>query len=199
MRFGWIITLFPLLLLVAACSREKKHEGEGVFERLEFTVDSSKLGTKISVGGVALYAPKGWEAVDSSSMVQLVGIAARDTSEMRLRPEWAFKTEGGGPMLLVSRFPRATRLGPNFVPWAGEVAKVYREQRPEARVEEQWMSVSGVEALQLYSQSAQLIHLKILLSAEGPGSLDYTVPATMWPNQVRSVESSLGSLRKVYP
>lgn len=102
-------------------------------------------------------------------------------------------------MLLVSRFPKAAKLGPNFVPWAGEVAKVYREQRPESRVEEQWMSVSGVEALQLYSQSAQLIHLKILLNADEPVSLDYTVPAATWPNLARSVESSLGSLRKVYP
>lgn len=191
--------MLSLLVLAAACSKEKKTSGEGVFEPLEFAVDSSKLGALIEVGGLRLHAPASWINLDSSAMQQLVGVASRDTSEMQLRPERAFKREGGGPMLLVSRFPKVVKLGAQFVPWAGEVAKVYRDQRKDVVVQEHWMSVSGVEALQLYAQSAKLVHVKILLNADEPISLDYTVPVDMWPEEVRAVESSLGSLRKVYP
>ncbi|MBL0061774.1 MAG: hypothetical protein IPP40_09925 [bacterium] len=197
MRIG--LLMLCLLLLVAACSKEKKPSGEGVFNPLELAVDSAKLGELIEVGGLRLQAPAGWINLDSSAMQQLIGVASRDTSEMQLRPERAFKREGGGPMLLVSRFPKVVKLGPRFVPWAGEVAKVYRDQRKDVVVQEQWMSISGVEALQLYGQSAKLVHVKILLNADEPVSLDYTVPADMWPEEVRAVESSLGSLRKVYP
>ncbi len=191
--------MIAAVLLVAACSKDKKPASqEGVFERLEFSVDSSLLGEAISVGGLRLHAPSGWLPVDSSVMSQLVGVAARDTSGMQLRPKYAFKPESGGPMMLVSTFPKAVDLGDRFVPWAGEVARVYREQRADIRVQEQWMSLSGVEALQLYSQSAQLVHIKIILNAIGVVSLDYTVPAASWPKEVRAVESSLGSLRKIY-
>lgn len=188
-----------VLLLVAACSKEKKTSGEGVFEPIEFVVDSAKLGELVEAGGLRLHAPAGWIALDSAGMQQLIGVASRDTSEMQLRPERAFKRVGGGPMLLVSRFPKAIKLGAGFIPWAGQVAKVYRDQRTDVVVQEQWMSVSGVEALQLYSQSGKLVHVKIILNASEPVSLDYTVPVDLWPEEVRAVESSLGSLRKVYP
>ncbi|MCB9369747.1 MAG: hypothetical protein H6507_11615 [Calditrichaeota bacterium] len=197
MKFAWIAV--AAVLLVAACSKEKKPAAEGVFERLDFAVDSSLLGDDVTVGGVHLHAPADWLPVDTSVMRKLVDVAERDTTVMQLYPEQAFKPEDGGPMLLVSIFPKTVHLGTGFIPWAGEVAKSYREARPDVVVQEQWMSLSGVEALQLYAQSGQLVHVKILLNADQPVSLDYTVPAPIWPNQVRAVESSLGSLRKVYP
>ncbi len=42
MRIG--LLMVSLLVLVAACSKEKKPSGEGVFNPLEFAVDSAKLG-----------------------------------------------------------------------------------------------------------------------------------------------------------
>ncbi len=197
MKIGSLVIC--LLVLLAACSKETKKPGEGAFEPLVLVVDSAKLGDLIEIGGVRLNAPADWVNLDSSAMQQLIGVAGRDTSAMQLRPEWAFKREGGGPMLLVSRFPKVLKLGARFIPWAGEVAKTYRDQRKDVVVQEHWMSVSGIEALQLYGQSAKLVHVKILLNADEPVSLDYTVPADMWPEEVRAVESSLGSLRKIYP
>lgn len=196
MRIGLI--LLTALVLSAACSKNKTPR-DVKFEKLEFIVDSSKLGEIVEAGGLRLHAPAGWLAVEDDVMGQISGVAKRDTSMMQLEPRFAFKREGGGPMLLVSKFPRAMRLGAGFIPWAGEVAKAYREQRTDAVVQEQWMSVAGVEALQLYAQSGKLVHVKIILNSSEPVSLDYTVPATEWPEEVRAVESSLGSLRKVYP
>ena len=142
--------------------------------------------------------PKHWLAVDSGTLAKLSSVAQRDTSKLALQPFMAYKHEQGGPMLLVSKFPRAVALDAQFIPWAGEVTRVYREQRPDVLVQEQWMSLSGVEALQLYSRSPQLVHLKIILHADEPVGLDFTVPLDKWEDEVHSIESSLGSIRKVY-
>lgn len=197
MRIVWIIV--AAILLVAACSKEKKPAQDGVFEELVFVVDSSKLGEAITVGGLHFNVPVQWMPVDSEIMGKLMGVAKRDSSELQLQPEFAFKHQEGGPMLLVSTFPKAVHLGSGFIPWAGEVASAYRRSRPDVVVQEQWMSLGGVEALQLYGQSGQLVHVKVILNSDQPVSLDYTVPVPIWPQQVRAVESSLGTLRKVYP
>lgn len=187
-----------LLLTIAGCGPAQKPAEQGVFEELEFRVDSLRLGERTEVGGLSLSVPKDWLLVDDDTMTKLTDVAKRDTSQMALAPTQAFKREGGGPMLLISKFPRAIDLGRGFIPWAGEVAKVYREQRPDILVQEQWMSLGGVEALQLISRSPQLVHLKIILHADEPVSLDYTVPLNKWDEEVHSIESSLGSIRKVY-
>lgn len=196
MKYGLIF--LALLFAIAACGPAQKPAEQGVFEELEFRVDSLRLGASTEIGGIKFSVPKDWLLVDDDTMKKLTDVAKRDTSEMALAPVQAYKREGGGPMLLVSKFPRSIDLGARFIPWAGEVAKVYREQRPDILVQEQWMSLGGVEALQLVSRSPQLVHLKVILHADEPVSLDYTVPLNKWDDEVHSVESSLGSLRKVY-
>ncbi|MBK6911174.1 MAG: hypothetical protein IPH10_09640 [bacterium] len=191
------LTVLALSLLMAACSRDKSAAPDGVFEPLEFNVDSTLLGSVIEVGGVRLQAPAQWAEVDSSTFARILDVAARDTSELRLLPTYVFKHVSGGPMLLVSTFPRAVDLQRDFLAWAGEVARVYREQRKDIEVREQWINIAGVRALQLFSRSPQLIHAKIILHADQPVSLDYTVPVSMWPTEARAVESSLGTLRRI--
>lgn len=187
-----------VLAALIGCGPAQKPPEQGIFEPLEFRVDSLRLGDSLEVGGLSLSVPKSWVAVDSGTLAKLTNVAQRDTSKLALQPFMAYKHEQGGPMLLVSKFPRAVALGAQFIPWAGEVTKVYREQRPDVLVQEQWMSLGGVEALQLYSRSAQLVHLKIILHGDEPVGLDYTVPLDKWDDEVHSVESSLGSIRKVY-
>lgn len=193
-----LISLALLLMALLGCRPGQKPPEQGVFEPLEFRVDSARLGDSLSIGGLHLSVPLHWFAVDSGTLAKLTNVALRDTSKLALQPFMAFKHEQGGPMLLVSKFPRAVALDAQFIPWAGEVTKVYREQRPDVLVQEQWMSLGGVEALQLYSRSAQLVHLKIILHGDEPVGLDYTVPLDRWEDEVHSVESSLGSIRKVY-
>lgn len=193
-----VVAMLILLTTVVSCSKQKAPR-ETMFEKLEFKVDSSKLGEVVETGGVRFHAPKEWLLVDSETISQIAGVAKRDTTEMQLMPLYAFKREGGGPMLLVSTFPRAVHLGAGFIPWAGEVARVYKSQRTDAVVQEHWIHVGGIEALQLYSQSGTLVHVKIILHASEPVSLDYTVPVELWPEEVRAIESSLASLRKMYP
>ncbi|MBK8130786.1 MAG: hypothetical protein IPK53_18400 [bacterium] len=162
------LTVLALSLLMAACSRDKSAAPDGVFEPLEFNVDSTLLGSVIEVGGVRLQAPAQWAEVDSSTFARILDVAARDTSELRLLPTYVFKHVSGGPMLLVSTFPRAVDLQRDFLAWAGEVARVYREQRKDIEVREQWINIAGVRALQLFSRSPQLIHAKIILHADQP-------------------------------
>lgn len=192
------LVFIALLFAIAGCGTTQKRPEPGVFEELEFRVDSLRLGENAEVGGISLRVPKDWVLIDDETMTKLTDVAKRDTSQMALAPVKAYRRAGGGPMLLISKFPKAIDLGAGFIPWAGEVAKVYRVQRPDILVQEQWMSLGGVEALQLISRSPQLVHLKVILHADEPVSLDYTVPLNKWDEEVHSVESSLGSIRKVY-
>ncbi len=195
-----VMLLIALIVLISSCSTGKKVEQkEGVWEELEFTVDTTKLGDSARAGGIAFRVPKGWVPLEGDMFETLVSVAARDTSELGLAPVSAFRREGGGPLLLVSTFSKAVDLGANFIPWAGEVARVYRSQRGEAKFSEAWLSLGGVEALQIMGISESLVHLKIILHADEPVSLDYTVPRATWADEARAVESSLGSIRKIYP
>jgi len=191
------LTILVCAVLLAACSKEKTPAGQGQFEPLQFNLDSTRLGGAIEIADLRFHAPARWLEVDSSTFEKIANVAGRDTSVMQLQPTRVFKHENGGPMLLVSRFPRAVDLKENFVPWAGEVARVYRAQRKDTEIRESWIQIAGVDALQLVSTSAQLVHVKVILNANEPVSLDYTVPVAMWPVESVYIESSLGSLRRV--
>ncbi|MCB9357671.1 MAG: hypothetical protein H6505_03770 [Calditrichaeota bacterium] len=192
--------LIALIALVSACSNSKKTEPKSdAFEELEFTVDSTKLGDSLSIGGVKLRAPAEWAPLDSETFETLTNVAARDTSKLGLTPVMAYRKPGGGPLLLVSTFAQPVDLGVSFIPWAGQVADVYRKQRPDAQFSEAWLSLGGVEALQIMGIGEKLVHLKLILHGDQPVSLDYTVPRTTWKDDVEYVESSLGSIRKIYP
>lgn len=194
------IILFLLILLSPAlisCSGSgKTPPPDPVFEALDFEIDSTRLGDVIEIGGLTLRAPLEWYPANESTMETMRRTVAQDTSRFRLAPRAVF-IHPAGSILIASEFEKGTGTDYPFANWAIEVAEAYKSSRRESSISEAWLSISGIEALQLYAADSTTVHFKVLLRGEKPVSLDYTVPRRDWDSRVRSVESSLGTVRRL--
>jgi hypothetical protein len=182
--------------LLATCIMIVSYSGGGNSSTRQSSSRETQ-GTPIRVADVFLRAPVGWLEADSATLATVREFAVKDSGVSALSPQFVFKREGGGPMLLVSTFSRSVELGNNFVPWAGEIARLYRAQRPTLKIEEQWLNYGDFDALVLRSKSERVIHHKVILRAASPVSLDYSVPAHEWTNEASAVEASLASIQRV--
>lgn len=186
--FAQLLLLAASLILVACTSGGDSSKKQ--------SSSSGTQGASVQVADVFLRAPDGWLESDSATLATVKEFARKDTGEAALAPQFVCKREGGGPMLLVSTFSRSVQLGDNFVPWAGEIARIYRAQRPKQIIEEQWLSYGDLEALTLRSANEKIIHYKIILRAASPVSLDYSIPAHEWTNESSAVEASIKSIQR---
>ena len=201
----WIGVVFAAVLLAGllsmlSCSDAKRPdvraERDDVFEQLSFEVDTSLLGDTVRLEGIEFRVPRGWKRVEPMILRAIRQAAGRDTSRHRLFPE-AAHAHSNGSVFVASRFPNANRADVSFSSWAITVGEAYRVARAGMELKEAWLSLGGIEALQLYSGDQKTVHFKLLLNAGVPLSLDYTVPTSAWEGEVHGVESSLGSIRRL--
>ncbi|MBU0507828.1 hypothetical protein KKH27_03180 [bacterium] len=185
------------MVLALAVSCRGSGGSDGPFRELEFAVDSSRLGDPIHVKGLVVHAPAGWDEADSTLLVAVRQAVVGQASENRL-PEFhtvRIQPETGG-VLVITSFPKDPRTTGDFVTWARSFVEEYRRARSEVPVEEDWLKIGGMAAVQIYQADSLRIQFKYLIAADLPVGLDYSVPRAAWEKEVRSVESSLGSIRK---
>jgi hypothetical protein len=185
------------IVLVLAVSCRGSGGSNGPFREMEFAVDSSRLGDPIQIEGLFVQVPAGWDEADSALMAAVRQAVAGQASgdhppefhTVRIQPET-------GGVLVATSFPEGPRTMDDFVSWARSFVEEYRATRPEVPVEEDWLKIGGMAAVQIYQADSLRIQFKYLIGADVPVGLDYSVPRATWEREVRSVESSLGSIRK---
>jgi hypothetical protein len=122
--------------------------------------------------------------------------AAKEDNIYRLDPIYSF-THSSGSVLVFSTFAIAPTV--EFQQFALRVYETYRKARAELYPQETWITLNGMRALQIYSATESTIHVKIILDAGEPLSLDYTIPRQAWDTERRDVESSLASVHVITP
>ena len=187
-----------MLLLAACTSPEKKPETtkDNMQIVLNLQPDTTLLGERVKLGDVAVDAPRGWEQVSAMMMEYMRDHAGKEAGQYRLAPEISY-THPSGSVLVLSSFANPPEV--EFAQFAMRVGAAYRAARAELNPQEQWITLNGLRALQVYAATESAVHLKIILGAGQPLSLDYTIPRQEWAAQRRAVESSIGSARVMTP
>jgi hypothetical protein len=167
----------------------------GPFREFTFSVDSSRLGTEATIGKVSLRVPLGWEAADSSVLESIREAAGPDTGDFPVEPRAVFIGEGSS-ILIATSFRTKPEAAEGFSGWARRYVEAYRSARPGLDVQEEWLLLSGIHAVQLLAMDTLRVQFKFLIESDPVVGLDYSVPRAAWEQEVRAVESSLGTIRK---
>lgn len=182
---------FVFVLAAAAC--RGAGEQPGPFREFTFTVDSLLLGDRITVREFSIQAPAGWISPDSGIIAAVRTAIERDTSRPGELEAVRINLQSGG-VLVISKLPETANGG--FVPWARQRIERLRTAAAGRTIEEEWLLLNGIRAVQLYLADSSRVQFKFLLDSSPPTGLDFSVPSAAWEREVRSVESAIGSIRR---
>ncbi len=202
LRWLWTAALFAgLALAVAACDREGGRLGPRDVPAMAFQVDESLLGPPVTEPGLGIVfrPPAGWAPADPAMHRDL-----RRQVEVERRPGDPLATD---PVLLfgIAETPAVCKVGRFFEPpaegltraWIARCLEEMRRQVP-AEVHEDLYAIGGeVVAAQFLAQNSQMVLFRIICQGRTgePVMVDYVMPRTLYAQQVRAVESSIGSVR----
>ncbi|MDD5089152.1 MAG: hypothetical protein PHI18_10205 [bacterium] len=191
-------TLALLALIAGATACRNTESGENAFRELEFRVDSTRLGNPISRGGLVFCPPAGWEEADSAVMSAVRERLSDQTADDLLGElDLIYIHPTNGAVLIVTTLDTGTGGVGDFARWARRFVERYHAASPEVPVDEDWLRIGGVPAVQMYRADSARVLFKYLLLGDDLIGLDYSVPRTAWADELRAVESSVGTVRKV--
>lgn len=168
----------------------------GPYREFEFAVDSTRLGESVHIGDIVFRVPKGWVPADSSVMEQVRKAAHKDTSRFPAEPKNVFIDLTTGSVLLCTTFPNRPEAALGFTGWGRQYVDTYRGARTGMEIQEEWLLLGGVHAVQIMLMDTQRVQFKFLIESEPVVGLDFSVPRPAWQGQARTVESSLGTIEK---
>lgn len=184
----------PLSLRDLAGCRGKS-SWHGPFREYAFTIDSSRLGGQTEVAGVTFRVPRGWIVADAGIMEKVQEAARQDTSDFPVEPRGVYISQAGG-VLVATTYNWKPAAAEGFTGWMRRYLKTYRSARPQVDIQEEWLLLGDLHAVQLMAMDTLRVQFKFLIESDPVVSLDYSVPRAAWEKEVRSVESSLGTVRK---
>lgn len=191
-----ILAIFLLLMLTLGCS-----SSENGVEELGFDVDPTLLGDHVEDGssGFAVYAPAGWPSVADSVFRQTAVAIEREGARPgdRFKPTLLalFRHPGHGGHLAVMKYAEILN--------EADRDSVIRWQRSGldrafagTPVRPAQFSYRGFLLDQFVGMDSQKVVFKLMVyrSKTGLYQLDYVIPRGSYKDELRAIESSVGSL-----
>ena len=192
-----VMSLLPFAIGGCTNSEQKPQTTKDDLQiELNLNADATLLGQAISLGDLGMNAPAEWVPVDDQIMAYMRNHAAKEDGQYRLQPLLSY-THPSGSVLVISGF--ANEPTEKFRKFAARVGQSYRSAREKLKPRESWIAINGLDALQVYSATESTMHLKIIVGAGIPLSVDFTIPRQAWQQQRRAIESSLASVHVKSP
>ena len=169
------------------------------YETLVFNVDETQLEPVVTdtVLKIAIAAPKNWKKIDDAMFSQVVKtLEAQPTpQDLRIVPRWIFLNEGSRSMCVVSAL-NGVEIAPDET-LLETLTTAYRNQFPNATVQQTIFMKDAFRVHQLMVIAADFVLIKLVCDA--PETLvfevDYRVPRDVYQTELRSIESSIGSIK----
>ena len=193
MRILALIGTVAFLILAGCRGTRTAH---GPYREFTFAIDSSRLGGQTEVAGISLRIPRGWVVADANVMDRVRQAAQQDTSDFPVEPQGVFISPSVGGVLVATTYKSKPAVTEGFTGWTRRYLKIYRSAHPQLDIQEEWLLLGDLHAVQLMAMDTLRVQFKFLIESDPVVSLDYSVPRAAWEQEVRAVESSLGTIRK---
>jgi hypothetical protein len=193
-RLVWLFVMcVPMLFMSCKGSSPKLVKRQ----ELKFTVDSTKLGDEVTFGGIAFRIPKGWLPADSTMLFTLKKVAGGEFGRFQIVPQAVFQDPATGAFVKVSLFAKQMAAGQTFVNWGRQYVDEFHSTHRKISMSEDWIGLSGMPAVLLSFGDTQTAQLKLAVEGPPPSELSFSIPTDSYIIQKRSIESSIGSVRKL--
>ena len=160
--------------------------------RLEPTVTDAKLRIKIA-------APRHWKKIDDSTLAQVANkVDPQLVPGLQLVPRWIFLNESSRALCVVSKL-KGVGTAPDET-LLKTLTTAYQNQFPNATVQQTIFMKDAFRIHQLMVIAADFVLIKLICDA--PETLvfevDYHIPKDVYQTQLRSIESSIGSINLIH-
>ena len=170
------------------------------YETLVFNVDRTLLEPAITDAAlkIEMSAPKGWKSVGDSMLAQVIdGLGDKFTGALQMEPRWIFANEGSRAVCVVSRLEDVQGSLDETVLKSMETT--YRARFPEATIQRTIFMKDTFLVHQLMVATSNFVLIRFVCAdPESPVfEINYFVPKNVYESELRSIESSIGSIKSL--
>ena len=167
------------------------------YETLVFKVDETRLEPAVTdtTLRIKIAAPQNWKQIDDSMLAQVINTLDIQLMQgLQMVPRWVFLNESSRAMCVVSKL-NGLDIAPDET-LLKTLSTAYRNQFPKATVQQTIFMKDAFRIHQLMVIAADFVLIKLICDA--PETLvfevDYRVPKDVYQTELRSIESSIGSI-----
>ena len=198
-RFGFLQLLFCGIIISGLVGCDPPNSPKRTYETLVFNVDQARLEPAITdmMLQMEISAPKGWKAIDESMLVQVIdGLGDKLTQRLQMVPRWVFVNEDSRAMCVVSRL-EGEKVSLDETLKTLETA--YSTKFSKATVQRTIFMKGVFRVHQLMVGASDFVLIKLICDAPQIPVLevDYVVPKDVYEAELRSIESSIGSINLI--
>ena len=171
------------------------------YETLVFKVDETQLEPAVTdtTLRIKIAAPKNWKQIDDSMLTQVINkLDIQLMPGLQMVPRWIFLNESSRAMCVVSKL-NGLNIAPDET-LLKTLTTAYRNQFPNATVQQTIFMKDAFRIHQLMVIAADFVLIKLICDA--PETLvfevDYRVPKDVYQTELRSIESSIGSINLIH-
>lgn len=170
------------------------------YETLVFKVDETQLEPIVTdtTLRIKIAAPKDWKKIDDAMLQQVTNkLDSQRIQGIQMVPRWIFLNESSRAMCVVSKL-KGVDIAPDET-LLKTLTTAYRNQFPKATVQQTIFMKDAFRIHQLMVIATDFVRIKLICDA--PETLvfqvDYHIPKSVYQTELRSIESSIGSINLI--
>ena len=171
------------------------------YEKLIFKVDETRLEPIVTdtTLRIKMAAPKNWKKIDNAMLAQVANkVDPQRIPGLQMIPRWIFLNESSRAMCVVSQLSGMDSAPDEAV--LKTLTTAYANQFPNATVQQTIFMKDAFRIHQLIIIAADFVRIKLICDA--PETLvfevDYHIPKEVYQTELRSIESSIGSINLIH-
>lgn len=170
------------------------------YETLVFQVDESRLEPTVTdeTLRIKIAAPRNWKMIDDAMLQQVTNkLDSQRIQGIQMVPRWIFLNEDSQAMCVVSKL-NGVEIAPDET-LLKTFTTAYQNQFPKATVQQAVFIKDAFRIHQLMVIATDFVRIKLICDA--PETLvfqvDYHIPKSVYQTELRSIESSIGSINLI--
>ena len=181
--------------MIWGCTKE---QATTKFAEISFNVDQSQLAEEYicSDTGISFHPPKNWEQISSELLISVKEnlIASKDTSDINIVPLNVFMNMEKSFTCFLSTFDNellTKDICDNYI-------NEFRMKNQDLSINEGSYSHNGLDFHQFIFTKDDHITIKLITKVNNQKiiMIDYIVPSKNYEEELRAIESSIGSIKK---
>lgn len=194
----YLFVFISCVIIITGCgSSKQKPEESQPYETLIFNVDDDLIEPAVvdSLLGISISAPKNWKLVSDSVFIEITTrLDSILGKQIRMEPRQIFVDTNIGAMCVVSKVDSVDiSHGEKLLT---DLKEAYQTKFPKANVQIGIFLTNEFQINQLMVASSKFVLIKLFLDDDRIPvfEVDYVVPFQAYAQELRSIESSMGSI-----
>ena len=189
-----IIVLF-IVVMIMGCAKE---QATTKFAKITFNVDQSQLAEEYICPdvGISFHPPKNWEQISSELLISVKDnlVTSKDTSNINIIPLNVFMDMEKSFTCFLSTFNNELPVSDTGENYLNE----FRLINQDLKFNEGSFAHNKLDFHQLTFTKNNLVTIKLIaiINDQKIFMIDYVVPSKYYEEELRAIESSIGSIKK---